>query len=409
MQISSLKKWLKSRPSSTKAWFGRQEFSRESAKRFCRQRIWEPAKKNPLNTISLLFIIAATICLFFLLLGGVVFKDIYLSRFDFEEPIRFVTKHNSVTFHLYGHCVDDLCTKPTMLNTFDEMPTKTEITNSSSKEKRDFPSIPAPSIPAPSIPAPSIPAPSIQNPTIPTPTISIPSPSLPSPTQIGKDINDTAHKVGDAVGDAAGKAGTAIGDTANGLKNSTEKFAKDMIDKAQKLLPELLSAFDGFKPKNPVGNFAGFFSIPYLIALIFNIVTLALLYFDFPTLATFTAVASLILTFLAWLFDMILFIWVFELIALIPGIGDQHNGPGIRLASAALICMAFGTGFLLVRVYFKCCCGPCIEAGKFRRKIGDDKKQHSNLENGLIKNGKIERIEMKEKEEKMDGFVNVDV
>ncbi|CAG8469065.1 6581_t:CDS:2 [Dentiscutata erythropus] len=110
----------------------------------------------------------------------------------------------------------------------------------------------------------------------------------------------------------------------------------------------LLSAFDNFKPRSPTANVSGFFTIPYLIALIFNVISLPLLYFHFTIIAALLILISSLLNFIAYFFDLLLFVWVFDLISIIPGIGSQNTGPGIYLATMSVSFLTVATILLCI-------------------------------------------------------------
>src|SRR3954462_8859944 len=90
-------------------------------------RVVQPICIDPPKSISMVLLAASILCLTFLLLGGVVFPGIFLAKFDFADRIRFVTHKNSITFSLYGHCVDEVCMQPSFFNKFDQMPNSDDI------------------------------------------------------------------------------------------------------------------------------------------------------------------------------------------------------------------------------------------------------------------------------------------
>ncbi|CAG8432713.1 5695_t:CDS:2 [Diversispora eburnea] len=57
-------------------------------------------------------------------------------RFTFDEPIKYITKKNAITFTLYGYCIDDQCSTPSMLHSFDKIPSSSEISSSSNDNKK---------------------------------------------------------------------------------------------------------------------------------------------------------------------------------------------------------------------------------------------------------------------------------
>ncbi|CAG8454739.1 24683_t:CDS:2 [Cetraspora pellucida] len=265
---------------------------------FFHSYIVRPSKETPLIFYSVILIILSILLLFVLL----------------------------ITFTLYGHCVDDECTTPSLINNFDKVPSSSEIKDKSSKNQKrlDIPNIPTPSIPAPSVP-------------------------------------DVSSSAGPAVSAVSG----AVNDAANTAVNTAE----DIAAKAQELLSKLLSSFDNFKPKSPTANISGFFSIPYLLAFIISIISLPFLYFRLTIIAAFLIITSSLLNAIACIFDLLLFVWVFDLISIIPGIGSQHTGPAIYLAimSAALLSVA---GIFLC---IGSCCNAVRSTGKCIRNLKSSK------------------------------------
>jgi len=288
---------------------------------FFYNHVVRPSKETPLIFSSVILILLSILLLFILLIGSS--KSIYLSKFTFDAPIKFITNKNEITFTLYGHCVDDSCTSPSLFNNFDKLPSSSEITGKSSKQKRL-------DIPTPSIPTPSIP--------------NVPSSVAPVVSTVGGAVTDAANTAANTAGDIAAKA--------------------------PGLLNDLLSAFDNFKPKSPTANIAGLFSVPYLIALIFNVISLPLLYFHFTIIAAILILASCILNVIACFFDLLLFVWVFDLISVIPGIGSQDTGPGIYLATMS-------ASFLTVATILLCiisCSAAAKSTSKCLRKLRRTKK-----------------------------------
>ncbi|RIB18246.1 hypothetical protein C2G38_2245896 [Gigaspora rosea] len=209
--------------------------------------------------------------------------DEKFSNNDTSKPENYSSFHTYVVspFQAFFH---NSCTTLSLINNFDKLPSSSEITNKSSNQKRF-----------------DIPISSIS-------TFSIPN------------VPSSVSAVGSAVSDAANTAANTATNTAG----------------------KLLRAFDNFKPKSPTANVSGFFSIPYLIALIFNVISLSLLYFHFTIIAALLIVTSFLLNIIAWFFDFLLFVWVFDLISIIPGIGSQNTGPAIYLAgmSASFLTVA---------------------------------------------------------------------
>jgi hypothetical protein len=268
----------------------------------------------------------STLFLFILLIGGT--KAIYLSKFTFDDPIKFITKKNEISFTLYGYCVDDQCSQPSITHNFDEMPSASEIANSSSliNLKRFDPS----------------------------------------------DVGTTVENAGTTVGTTVENAGTTVGSTVENAGTTAVEETKKIVEEAPGLLNSLLSGFANFKPKTPTIGLSGFFSLPYLFAMTFNLTALFFLYFQLNFLAVTVILISSILNFIALLFDLLLFVWVFELIAIIPGIGSQHTGPGIHLASWSFI-------FLIIATILLCCRfgsnGVSSVAKKFKKsKVVDEQE-----------------------------------
>ncbi|RIB07034.1 hypothetical protein C2G38_2215581 [Gigaspora rosea] len=258
---------------------------------FFRSHVVWPSKEYSLIFSSYMLILLSILLLLILLLGSS--KTIYLSKFTFDDLIKFITKKNDITFTLYGYCVDNSCTTPSLVNNFDKLPSSSEITGKSSNQNHL-------DIPIPSIPTPSI-------------------PNVPS------SVEPAVSAVSSAVTDAANTAANTAGDIA-----------------------ALLSAFDNFKPRSPTANVSGFFTIPYLIALIFNVISLPLLYFHFTIIAALLILTSSLLNFIACFFDLLLFVWVFDLISIIPGIGSQNTGPGIYLATMSVSFLTVATILLCI-------------------------------------------------------------
>ncbi|CAG8575918.1 15128_t:CDS:2 [Dentiscutata erythropus] len=267
---------------------------------FFHSHVVRPSKETPLVFYSVLLILLSILLLLVLLLGSS--KTIYLSKFTFDEPIKFITHKSDIIFTLYGHCVDDSCTTPSLVNNFDKLPSSSDITAKSSSNQKRL------DIPTPSIPTPSIP--------------DIPSSVEPAVSAVSSDVTNAA--------------------------NTAASTAADIAAKAPGLLSELLSAFDNFKPRSPTANISGFFSIPYLIALIFNVISLPLLYFHFTIIAALLILSSTILNTIACFFDLLLFVWVFDLISIIPGIGSQNTGPGIYLATMSASFLTVATILLCI-------------------------------------------------------------
>ncbi|CAG8759861.1 1151_t:CDS:2 [Gigaspora rosea] len=157
--------------------------------------------------------------------------------------------------------------------------------------------------------------------------LDIPIPSIPTPSipNVPSSVEPAVSAVSSAVTDAANTAANTAGDIA-----------------------ALLSAFDNFKPRSPTANVSGFFTIPYLIALIFNVISLPLLYFHFTIIAALLILTSSLLNFIACFFDLLLFVWVFDLISIIPGIGSQNTGPGIYLATMSVSFLTVATILLCI-------------------------------------------------------------
>ncbi|CAG8602666.1 10815_t:CDS:2 [Dentiscutata heterogama] len=151
--------------------------------------------------------------------------------------------------------------------------------------------------------------------------LDIPTPSIPTPS-----IPDVPSSVEPAV--------SAVSGAVTGAANTAVNTAADIAAKAPGLLSQLLSAFDKFKPRT-----------------------------------------SSLLNTIACFFDLLLFVWVFDLISIIPGIGSQNTGPGIYLATMS-------ASFITVAAILLCIssCGSAIKSTskclkKLRRtKVNDAEK-----------------------------------
>lgn len=79
--------------------------------------IFRQFKKNPLFYSLVIFSIFISNLLLFILLVGRP-RTIYLTKFTFDESIKFITKKNDLTFTLFGHCIDEQCTTFSFINDF---------------------------------------------------------------------------------------------------------------------------------------------------------------------------------------------------------------------------------------------------------------------------------------------------
>ncbi|CAG8464996.1 2126_t:CDS:2 [Ambispora leptoticha] len=333
-------------------------------KSFFYNHVIKPFKKNPMTCASIVLIFLSTLLLFVLLVGGRT-RSVYLSKFVFKDPIKLITKKNELTFTLYGHCVDDQCTQPNMLNDFDKMPSSSEITNNDSTGSNGSTS---------SRKVKRIDVGGIANGATKSAGNAVNNAGQTATNagqSVGNTVNNAGQSAGNAVNNAGQSAGNAVNDAGQAAGNVTQKAgdiaqdagqkvvdaANDVIKEATGLLNSLVQAFENFKPKHPTANFSGFISIPYLIALLSNICSLILLYFHFPTPATLFLLASTILNGLALFFDLLVFVWVFDLISVIPGIGSQYTGPGIHLAAWSAAFLGIASIMLGGRLYYKICCG----------------------------------------------------
>ena len=76
-------------------------------------------KKHPLLSAIIFFTFISTLFLLILLLGSSS-RNIYLSRFTFNDQIRSIIKKDDMTFTLYGYCVDNNCSEFSFFNNFDK-------------------------------------------------------------------------------------------------------------------------------------------------------------------------------------------------------------------------------------------------------------------------------------------------
>ncbi|CAG8828556.1 29640_t:CDS:2, partial [Gigaspora margarita] len=148
----------------------------EKKNTFFHTYIIHPVKENPLKYASVTLIALSSLFLFILLVGSV--KTIYLAKFYFDEPIKVLTGKNEIKFTLYGYCVDDNCTKPSLANNFDKIPSSSEV---------------IPSIPTliSLLSNPPIPSSNPSNPPIPS---SIPSSSPNDIAALSNGLNDFKPK-----------------------------------------------------------------------------------------------------------------------------------------------------------------------------------------------------------------------
>jgi len=331
-------------------------------KSFWQTRVIIPFKRNPLKFLSIAFISLSTLLLFILLVGGKS-RSVYLSKFSFKEPIKFITNKSELTFTLYGHCVDDQCTKPEMVHNFDKMPSASEITSSSSGNKKK-----------------RIDVGGIAN----NAGQTIGNTANNAGQTIGNTANNAGQNIGNAAGDAGQTIGNAAGDAGQAIGEVGSKagdIAEDVIKAAPGLLKALLGAFENFKPKNPTSHFSGLISVPYVIAILCNIGSLVLLFLHLPILAALFLLIAAFFNILALIFDMLVFVWVFQLVSVIPGVGTQHTGPGIHLAIWSAI-------FLVIATILMCCgcCGSAFKGAKKtinkakKSKISEQEKQRQIMD-----------------------------
>ncbi|RHZ77403.1 hypothetical protein Glove_180g126 [Diversispora epigaea] len=273
-----------------------QNNGKSKIKSFLKTHVLIPFQEEPAIWVAMFSIFFSTFLLLILLMGGS--KSIYLSRFTFEEPIKYITKKNEITFTLYGYCIDDQCSVPSMLHSFDQMPSSSEISSSNNNKKRlDVPDV----------------------------------------------VEDTTTGVTDTVTDTTTGVTDTVTDTTTEVTDTVTDTAKDIIDKAPQLLEGLKDSLDSFTPKIPSVNISGFISLPYLFAMLLNMIALFLLYFDIFTPAILIILISTILNLLGLIFNLLLFVWVFELIALMPGIGDHVTGPGIHMEAWSFLFLTIAT------------------------------------------------------------------
>jgi len=281
----------------------------ETYKNFTKNHIIKPYKKNPIITSAIYLIILSSLLLFILLVGSL--QSVYLSRFVFDEPIQTLIKKQQVSFTLYSYCLDNACSDPSFKHNFDQIPSVEEIVEGiGSKFTKRF----------------------------------------IDPSEVGDTIGDT---VGDGI-DKAKEFGDHAGDT---ISNTAE----DVIKKLNELLPTMLDSIKNFKPQVSTVNLVGIFSIPYLIAFLINIIMFPLLYFNFNILVIALLFLSTFFVALSLTFDMLLFVWVFQAVALIPGLGQQKTGSGIHLAAWSLIFLTVATILMMIGVCNKMCISGIVK------------------------------------------------
>jgi hypothetical protein len=177
-------------------------------------------------------------------------RSVYLSKFTLDRSLSKVIGHETLTFGIWSHCVDDKCSKPNILYKFDSMPTD--------------------------------------------------------------EFQD------------------------DGRKSSGGGF-DDVVEFAKNLFAQFLEAMQNFKPQIDTSRFAAFFSLPYVLAALLIIIALVLLRLGFLTIATFVVIGAAVLNAIGFVFNLILFVWVFDLVFLIPGIGSRTNGASIYFAGISSV------------------------------------------------------------------------
>ncbi|CAJ0634879.1 14148_t:CDS:2 [Entrophospora sp. SA101] len=210
-------------------------------------------------------------------------QSVYLSRFVFDEPIQTLIKKQQISFTLYSYCLDNVCSDPSFIHNFDQIPSVEEIVEGiESKFTKRF----------------------------------------IDPNQVGGTVGDTVENGVDKAKEFGSNAGDTVSNTAG-----------DVINKINELSPTMLD----------------------IIALLF--------------LSTFFVALSLT-------FDMLLFVWVFKAVALIPGLGQQKTGSGIHLAAWSLIFLTVATILMMIGVCNKMCISGIVK--KLRRNKlspSDEKNQ----------------------------------
>ncbi|CAJ0757982.1 3001_t:CDS:2 [Entrophospora sp. SA101] len=253
----------------------------ETYKKFTKNHIIKPYKKNPIITSAIYLIILSSLLLFILLVGSL--QSVYLSRFVFDEPIQTLIKKQQISFTLYSYCLDNVCSDPSFIHNFDQIPSVEEIVEGiESKFTKRF----------------------------------------IDPNQVGGTVGDTVENGVDKAKEFGSNAGDTVSNTAG-----------DVINKINELSPTMLD----------------------IIALLF--------------LSTFFVALSLT-------FDMLLFVWVFKAVALIPGLGQQKTGSGIHLAAWSLIFLTVATILMMIGVCNKMCISGIVK--KLRRNKlspSDEKNQ----------------------------------
>jgi len=121
------------------------------------------------------------------------------------------------------------------------------------------------------------------------------------------------------------------------IKKGDNNISQQVEIKSEEPLLSLLKSFDNFQPKVSTKALSVFFSVPYLLASLVNLFIFAFIYFKLEIFVVLFAIASISLIGLALVFDMLLFFWVFELIAAFPGIKENSTGSAICLAILSLV------------------------------------------------------------------------
>ena len=76
------------------------------------KRVYKSKSRNAV----ILLIFLSTIFLLTILIGSFI-GTVYLNVFTFNEPLSSILQRKNIKFTLFGHCIDDRCSKNLTVNT----------------------------------------------------------------------------------------------------------------------------------------------------------------------------------------------------------------------------------------------------------------------------------------------------
>jgi len=356
------------------------------------RRVVRPAKKNPLVAACIVLLTLSSLFLLILLGGG---NGVYLTRFEFDELITKITKKKSITFTLYGYCVDDKCSDGSMKHDPSTMPKDDEIADEN--DVGDAPSLKKRLDVGGAIDGAKGAGENAAN-----GAKDAGENTANGAKDAGENVADGAKDAGENVADGAKDAGENVADGAKDAGDTISKGAKeaeqhaeeygakvleaakdagekvlDEIKAAIEVLKKLLKGLADFLPKHPIEDLLGLISIPYLVALISNLIAIFVLCFKFPTIAFPFVALAFIMNGIAFAVDLFIFDAVFSVLAFIPGIGDNHKGPAMHLAGWSLLFLFIAFILTMFKFYYMFCCGGgarlCFKNTRKYTKMGVSK------------------------------------